>query len=116
VNNNIDSILRQVQSFEIFKLYLSDQLSEFVQEFEHSWNTISQDRNLRNSLNNKIFRKWFSGKNPQLMSDDGELNPLVLAYYLTDVLISNQYNEFMIGNSYNHKIKYTLYICLYGYS
>jgi hypothetical protein len=34
VNNNIDSILRQVQSFETFKSYLSGQLSEFIVEFE----------------------------------------------------------------------------------
>lgn len=65
------------------------------------------DPELYTSIYNKIGSDWFDQKSEtMLLEKDGKLNPLLKAFYYSDILLSNSFNDVIFGNTFFHPNKY----------
>jgi len=64
------------------------------------------DNETYNQVKSTIGDSWFDDNQEMLITKDGKLNPLLEAYYLSDILLSNGYNDLLFGKTFFHPNKY----------
>lgn len=113
-NNSLFDEIRLycTDSDNLFKSRLNKQLNYFVNDLiENGFElNILDDRNLQkliSELPNK-GKDWIDYKtgNIKLISDSGKINPLLISYFLSDDLLSTEFNKITDGFYWAHDGKY----------
>lgn len=88
---------------------LNKQQNLFLKDLKDVGYTLNKinDLELYTSIYNKIGSEWFDQKTEtMLLEKEGKLNPLLKAFYYSDILLSNSFNDIIFGNTFFHPNKY----------
>lgn len=85
------------QQEELFVKYLRD--------YDFSFNN-DIDKETYDQVKTTIGDEWFDENQEMIIVKDKKLNPLLEAYYLSDILLSNGYNDLLFGKTFFHPNKY----------
>lgn len=86
------------QQEELFVKYLLD--------YDFSFNN-DIDKETYDQVKTTIGDEWFDENQEMIIVKDKKLNPLLEAYYLSDILLSNGYNDLLFGKTFFHPNKYS---------
>lgn len=92
-----------------FKNRMKEQSDEFIKNLEENDFRFddSVDKVTYSQLRNLIGEKWFDSITGEMkLKIDNEMNPLLSTYFLSDVFLSNGYNDLIFGKTFFHPNKY----------
>lgn len=92
-----------------FKNRMVTQSNEFIKNLEENDFRFddSVDKTTYSQLRNAIGDKWFDSTTGEMkLKIDDKINPVLSAYFLSDVFLSNGYNDLIFGKTFFHPNKY----------
>ena len=78
---------------------------DYLHDCDFSFNS-DLDKETYNQVKSTISDDWFDENQEMILMKDKKLNPLLEAYYLSDILLSNGYNDLLFGKTFFHPNKY----------
>ncbi len=92
-----------------FKNRIKEQSDEFIKNLEENDFRFddSVDKITYSQLRNTIGEEWFDSTTGEMkLKVNDKINPLLSAYFLSDVFLSNGYNDLIFGKTFFHPNKY----------